>query len=161
MSLFKMKDEPVSDRTPFLGIGNYMLELVEMGRGMKRDGSRYSYLTYKVLESDRADHAVGTSVTKWIQDGSFSVQKDIKIAVGALLNKAVSTLEFGEIVPFFYPEDKKEPENGEKGTGTDLLAGRKVRVSGRFPEKVDKVTKVKTVGTYPQHDFFPLDPPLD
>ncbi len=156
MSLFKMKDEPVADRTPFLGIGNYVLELVEMGRGKKRDGARFSYLTYKVLESDRPDHAAGTNVTKWVQDGSFSVQKDIKIAVGALLNKSVSSIEFGEIVPFFYPEDKKEPENGERGIGTEILAGRKVRVSGKFPVKKDGTT-----GTYPQHDFYPLDPPLE
>lgn len=156
MSLLKMKDEPVADRIPFLSVGNYTLELISMGRGRKRDESKYSYLNFKVLESDSAAHGVGTTVTKWVQDKSFSVQKDLKIATAALLNQPVSSLVFEEIVPFFYPENLKEPEDGEKGTGTEMLAGRKVKVSGKFPTKKDG-----TVSDYPQHDFFAVDPPIE
>ncbi len=165
MSLFKMKDEPVSDRTPFLGIGNLVLELEDMGRGKKRDGKVFSFVTFKVLESDRADQAAGTSVTKWIQDGSFSCQKDLKCIIGAVLNQPVSTLEIGDVVPLFYTEEdlkaKREPaETPCSGSGLEMLKGRKVRVSGKFPIKKDKDTGVETIGTYPNHDFFAIDPPL-
>jgi hypothetical protein len=151
-----MKDEPVSDRVPFLGIGSYVLEVESLGRGQTREGALYSYINFKVLESDMPSHPANSHVTKWILDKSFSVQKDIKIAMAGIMNKPASSLVFEELVPFFYPETKREPEDGEVGTGTEVLAGRKVQVQGVFPKKKDG-----TISTYPAHSYTALDAPLD
>jgi hypothetical protein len=154
--LFGVKDEPVSERPAFLGVGNLTLELTKMGRGETREGKRFSYLDYTVIESDRPDQPVDSNVTKWVFDSSFSVQKDLKLALSGLLNKPVTEIIFEEIVPLFYPESQSEPEDGEAGTGTELLAGRKVKVIGRFPKKKDG-----TISTFPAHDWIAVEAPLD
>jgi hypothetical protein len=153
MSLYRLKDEEVADRIPFLSVGNLTLELDTMGRGEKRGGAKFSYVTFRVVESDTATHGVDTLVTKWIQDASFSCQKDLKNVVGALIGSLASELDIKDVVPLFYPEgwnaDKGEPERGTPGAGAALLKGKRVKVQGYFPKKKDG-----TMGTYPNHDFF-------